>query len=56
MKLAPGQLRQVRYSDGAWYPARIIAVMHDYVIVRWDPLDPNIPKTYRVDDPEEDIR
>ena len=56
MKKRPGDKCSARYEDRFWYPARIESVHPDHVIVRWDPPDPNIPATYRVDDPEEDLR
>jgi hypothetical protein len=56
VKKRSGDPCRARYSDGAWYPAKIVSVTHDHVIVRWDPPDPNIPETYRIDDPDADIQ
>lgn len=54
---------RARYTDNAWYPARIVDMAPrranrdpeegDTYIIRWDPPDPNIPETYRVH--EDDI-
>lgn len=55
MKKRPGDRAQVRYIDRAWYPAIVVSVSPRFV-VRWDPPDPNIPPTFVVDDPDEDVR
>jgi hypothetical protein len=63
-KFSKGDKVDVRYKDGARYPAVIVNIEPrrpdydpedgDTYIVRWEPPDPNIPPTWTAD--EDSIR
>jgi hypothetical protein len=63
-KFGKGERVDVRYKDGARYPAIIVDIEPrrpdhdpqdgDTYIVRWEPLDPNIPAMWSAH--EDDIR
>jgi hypothetical protein len=55
-KFSTGEKVDVRYKDGARYPAVILNIVTrnsdhdpedgDEFVVRWDPPDPNVPPTW----------